>query len=149
MIFDANVGGQVKVVSVSKFKPFENLVKKHIEDRAYVCKILTEGVVFDAGIDELTSELRELIKLGADGNQCLLLYFPEDREAIWDALYAWTQFGGCTLPIIHGSIQRTLEILEKKLEDFNFPVTIGPQSAVNHYFDMKEQAETMEIFGGS
>lgn len=149
MIFDADVGGPIKVVSVSSFKPFQALIKKHIEDRAYLCKILTRGVVFDAGIDELTHELVELIKLGADGNQCLLLYFPDDREAIWDALYAWTQFGGCTLPIIHNNIQRTLEALEGKLKDFNMPVTIQPQAAVMHYFDLKEQEEEMAIFGGS
>lgn len=149
MIFDADIGGPVKVVSVSNFKPFQNLVEKHMEDRALFCKVLTRGVVFDAGVDELTQELFALINMGADGNQCILLYFPDDREAIWDALYAWTQFGGCTLPVIHNNVQKTLESLESKLEDFNMPVTIGPQSAVRHHFEMKEAEEEMAVFGAS
>lgn len=113
----------VYLVSAADHAAF--LLKKHLDERAFLVTRITDPVVFGAGKDYYVSLLLSMKDYGADSNQCVLVYDAADRAVLWETVLLWNNFGGVSLPILHEDFQKTLSELEKNLTSGNVPVGGG------------------------
>ena len=115
----SKVGADAMITPVGKVPAFN--AKKHLANRALLVYAPTEMIVFTVGAQGALNRLMAMRKAGAEYTQCLLLVPDETRKVVFDTMYAWSQWGGVSLPLFE-NLEKTLRYLDEHITSGNYPL---------------------------